>query len=301
MMYFYDYNFRSMKVLLPFLFILFSIIASAQPVQLRYNLKPGSIWTYKQTELTSALAQSNDGRSTKFDKKTTRYFTLEIEEAGISGVQYRFRQDTAVVEDRDAAVSGMQTDPENILTRKPVRVRISPSGKVESTTPTVPLRVEALLGLPGGDAMFAQRAAVLPYLPTRTLGIGDTWTESTSDTLYPSKELPQIGRGNGIRHVSNATTYTVEERSTKMGVECLKIRWRGTLFLEEKILFSSLEEYSEDQSSIDGTLYVAIDTGMPIELEVRSEKENTRALFGGQNTVIPSSISTITTLEFIPQ
>jgi hypothetical protein len=149
--------------------------------------------------------------------------------------------------------------------------------------------------------MFAQRAAVLPALPTRPLSIGDSWTESTSDTLYPSKELPQIGRGNGLRHISNATTYTVEERSTKMGVECLKIRWKGNLFMEEKILFPSLEEFSEDQSSVDGTLYVAIDTGMPVELEIRTEKENTRALFGGQNTVIPSSISTITTLEFLPQ
>lgn len=300
-MQFFDYPTRSMKVLLPLLFVLSGFAAAAQTVQLSYNVKPGSIWKFKQTEQTSALAQTNDGRSTKFEKKTTRYFTIEIEEAGISGVQFLFRQDTAVVEERDALASGRQIDPENILTRKPVRVRISPSGKVESTIPTVPLRAEALLGLPGGDALFAQRAAILPVLPMRPLGIGDSWTESASDTLYPSKELPQLGRGNGVRHIANATTYSVAERSTKMGIECLKIQWRGQLFMEEKILFPSLEEFSEEQGSIDGTLYVSLDSGLPIEMEVRSEKENTRALFGGQNTVIPSSISTITTLEFIPQ
>ncbi len=290
-----------MKAVFPILLLLLTATATAQPYSLQYKLQSGKTWRYKQIEQTSALAQTNDGRSTKLERKTTRYMTLNVEDAGIAGVQYQFLQDTAVVEDRETGIQRQQNDMENILTRKPIRVRMSPSGKVESTTPLIPLRVEATLGIPGGDALFAQRAAILPALPLRSLNIGDSWTDNSRDTLYPTKEYPQLGRGSGIRMISNATTYTVEEKAERHGIDCLKIRWRGNAFMEEKILFSSLEEYTEDNTAIEGTMLVAIDSGMPIELEVRSEKESTRAVFGGQNTVIPTSMSSITTLEFIPQ
>ncbi len=290
-----------MKPLLVLLFFVSMCDAASQPITLQYNLRTGSSWNFRQVEEISALAQTNDGRSTRFERKTTRYLTLSIDEAGMSGVLYTFLQDTAVVEDKDFSTPGQQPDLENILTRKPVQVRISPSGKIESTTPLVPLRVDALLGTQGGDAMFAQRAAILPVLPTRELRVGDTWTETTSDTLYPSKELPNYGRGTGVRNLESATTYNIDGKETKNGIECLKIRWLGSVFMEEKILFSSLEEFSEDNTTIEGTMHIAIATGMPIEVEVRTEKESTRALFGDQSTVVPTSVSSITTLDFIPQ
>jgi hypothetical protein len=292
---------RRMKTLFFLLCLLFAQQLSAQPWTLQYKVPSGTSWKYKQTEKMNALAQTNDGRSTQMERKTTRYMTLEIESASNAGLQYIFRLDTAVVEDNEASSRLQQTDFENILTRKPVRVVLAPSGKVESTTPLEPLRVEARLGIAGGDAMFAQRAAILPALPSRELKPGDTWIETTSDTLYPSKEAAGVGRGSGLRILANATRYIVEGMESKRNIPCLLLRWESTVQLEEKIIYPSLEEYTEDNTVINGTMYVAIDSGMPIDVTIRSERENTRALFGNQNTVIPSSITTFTTLEFIPQ
>lgn len=280
-------------------FVLLAGGLHAQPYLLRYQFEKNSQLRFKQVEETTALAQTSDGRGTQIERKTTRYFTLSIEEAGPEVVQYVFVQDTAIVGEssEDAAVQRQYLDFQNIITRKPIRVRQSPSGKILSTIALEPLNIEKLLGPGATDAMFTQQAAILPALPTDEIKPGMTWTETTRDTLYPSKELPRIGRGSGVRFLAHTTEYTVGGTEEKDHFLCLKISWKGNAGMEEKILYGNLEEFTEDKTQTSGDLFIAIENGLPVKLDIYTDQENTRALFGEQSNVIPSSIRTHTTLE----
>jgi hypothetical protein len=285
------------------LFLLGAATMHAQPIELRYQLKEGSEYRFKQIEETTALAQTNDGRGARIDRRTTRYFVVTIEKSGIDELQYLFVQDTAIVAENseDASVQRQNLDFQNVLTKKRVRVRQSPSGRVLATTAVDPLNVQDLFGPGASDAMFTQRAALLPVLPTRELQPGSSWTETQRDTLYPSKDHPRLGRGSGIRFLSNATEYSIGEFTDREGHRCLPVSWKGNAAMEEKIVFDQLEEFTEDESATSGTLFIAVDSGLPVSMDITTDQENTRALFGEQNNVIPSSIRTHITLELFSQ
>jgi hypothetical protein len=292
---------RFIPTLLSLVFLTASL--HAQSYELRYQLEEGREYRFKQVEQTTALAQSSDGRGTQIERNTKRYFTLSIEKSGTEGVQYIFVQDTAIVEEtgEDVSMQRQYLDFQNILTGKPIRVRQSPSGKVESTVALEPLNVETILGPGATDAMFTQNAALLPALPVKKLDPKMKWTETQRDTLYPSKEIPRIGRGSGVRFLEHSTDYTVGDVEQKDGFRCLQVSWKSSASLEEKIIYSSLEEFTEDNTETSGDLLMDIASGIPIKLDVTTTQENTRALFGAQSNVIPSSVRTHTTLELFSQ
>lgn len=288
------------------IFLLFLLLTLSQPIlaqelQLRYLLPGDTRYKYKQVEETTALAQTNDGRTMDINRKTTRYFSLRVTQSDASGVMYVSTQDTAIVEETtaDPRIQMQNTLVQNILTGKGVRVRQSANGQVEETTPLVPLEAQRLLGPAANDAMFAQRAVILPVLPKRVLSVGMRWTESHSDTLRPTKNIPQFGNGSGIRLVSSSTEYEVAATQDVDGIPCLLIKWKGVSGLEEKIIYNSLEEFSEDQTRSSGEMLVVVETGLPKRIDAYSDKETTRAVFGEQSSVVPSSISTHTILDLI--
>ncbi|MFA6234723.1 MAG: hypothetical protein WC824_11135 [Bacteroidota bacterium] len=127
------------------------------------------------------------------------------------------------------------------------------------------------------------------------------WTETKHDTLFPSKDLPRVGRGSGVRFLAHTTGYTIGDAEQKEGYRCLKVSWKGHASLEEKIIYPSLEEFTEDNTETTGDLFIEIDSGIPVKLDVYTTQENTRALFGAQTNVIPSSIRSHTTLELFSQ
>ena len=281
----------------------FAAPTHSQPFELRYRLKDGQEYKFKQVEATTALAQANDGRGTSIDRRITRYFTITVEKSGIEEISYLFVQDTAIVSENseDAAMQRQHIDIQNVLTKKRVRVRQSNSGKLLSVTAVDPLDVQQRFGPGVTDAMFTQRAAMLPALPTRPVEPGMVWNDSRRDTLYPTKDMPGVGRGSGLRLTANTTEYTIKDFDERQGLRCLGVNWKGNSELEEKIVYDNLEEFTEDASTVTGELFLATDTGLPVFLDVTTEQENTRAVFGERNNVIPSSIRTHTTLELFSQ
>ncbi len=275
----------------------------APNLRLQYNLEEGKEYRFKEIEETTALAQSSDGRGTQIERRTTRYFTISVEKCGSEGVQYVFVQDTAIVDEsgEDASIRQQYQVFQNIITQKPIRVVQSQTGNTVSTAALQPLNLEAVLGRGANDAMFTQRAALLPALPDRELTAGLTWKEAQRDTLFPTKSIPQVGRGSGVRYTARATEYTIGAVEMKEGYSCLKVSWKGNSSLEEKIIYSSLEEFTEDNTETTGDLHIDIETGIPVKIDIYSNQENTRALFGKQSNVIPSSVRTHTTLELFSQ
>ena len=292
---------RSLSLLLAT--FLLAATSSAQPLDLRYHLAQGSTYRFKQVENTTALAQTNDGRGTNIDRRITRYFTVTVESAGIEEFGYLFVQDTAIVDENNEEVSiqRQNLDIQNVLTRKRIRVRQSPGGRILSITAVDPLDLARRFGPGVTDAMFTQRAAIFPALPTRPVEPGMVWEDNRRDTLYPSKDLPGAGRGTGIRLTANSTEYTIGDFSERQGHRCLAVTWSGNSDLEEKILYDNLEEFTEDATSISGELHVATESGLPVFMDVSTEQENTRAIFGDRNNVLPSSVRTHLTLELFSQ
>jgi hypothetical protein len=190
---------------------------------------------------------------------------------------------------------------QNLLTGKPVRVRQTLHGRVESTDALIPLGAAELLGPGATDAMFAQRAALLPALPERPVSVGMSWSETRADTLYPKKTLPEFGTGKGVRYLSGTTEYNVTGEASVRGISCIVITWKSNSGMEEQILFDRLEEYTEEISSSNGEMYIAKESGLPVKVDVTAQRESTRAVFGDQNNVIPTSVSTHTILELISQ
>ncbi|PLX31526.1 MAG: hypothetical protein C0600_05505 [Ignavibacteria bacterium] len=292
-----------LSFILPVCFLITSVTVSAQSVLLKYDLPTGLALKYKQVEQTSALAQSNDGRSTEIDRQVTRYFTITAENTTADAITYITVQDTAIVDENseDPRIQRQNRLMQNLLTRKPVQVRQSTEGRVEATQPLKPLEAEKLLGPGATDAIFAQRAAILPVLPDRPIALGMSWKDSRADTLQPNKTLPQFGKGRGIRYLAGSTEYTVAGEETVDGTECWWIRWESITTMEEQILFDRLEEYTEDETISTGEMYIAKENALPVKVDVTTSRESMRAVFGAQTSVIPTSVSTKTTLERISQ
>ncbi|MCB2203950.1 hypothetical protein KQI65_04320 [bacterium] len=291
-----------MKKLFPILFLaaFCTVSAGAQQFELSYRLAKDT-YKFKQLEETNALGQTNDGRTTEINRKTTRYVTVEIESVGANGISYRSVQDTAIVEESttDPRIQQQNLIVQNILTGKPVLVRQSPSGLTMENRALQPLNASRMLGPSANDAMFTPRAVILPILPTRPLEVGMRWTETHADTLNPSKTIPQYGTGNGVRYLQSSTEYVVEELQEVAGKRCVKISWKGLSSMEEKLIFSRLEEYNEETTKSSGEMLVEIDSGLPRHVDVYADKEATRAFFGGESSVIPTSINTHTVLDLI--
>ncbi len=274
--------------------------AFSQDYLLRYDPAPGS-YTFKQLEETTAMAQSNDGRTMEINRKTTRYITTAVETVDDDGITYVSTQDTAIVEEStaDPRIQRQNLVVQNILTGKPVRVRQSLTGVTLESTALVPLETRRVLGPSASDAMFTPRAVILPVLPDRSLEVGSRWTEKHADTLRPTKSHPQYGTGNGIRYLQSSTEYEVAGLETVEDIACIRLTWKGLAGMEEKVLYGNLEEYTEEQTRSSGEMLVEIESGLPRRVDAYSDKEATRALFGAQSSVIPSSISTHTVLELI--
>lgn len=290
-------------IILPLLFISICASLTAQTTSLRYDLPTGNDYKFKHVEETSVMAQSNDGHSTEIDRQVTRYISITVESADDNAITYLAKQDTAIVEEssEDARIQRQNLLMQNLLTGKTVRVRQSATGRVESTQALDPLGAQELLGPGANDVMFAQRAAIFPTLPDRPISVGMTWTETRADTLRPNKTSPQFGKGSGVRYLSGSTEYNVSGETTKNGIACFVVEWKSISEMEEQIIFDRLEEYTEDHSRSSGEMHLAKESSLPVKVDVVSERESTRALFGAQASVIPTTVNSHTILELISQ
>ena len=281
--------------------VLGASITLAQPYSLRYQFEPGTV-KFKRMETTTALAQSNDGRSTAINRITTRYYTVTFEGASDGNIHYVLVQDTAVVDDAPGLAS---SDPtaiayQNLLSGKRIRAVISSSGKPVDVKALDDLNIRTLLGPSASEASVLQEAFILPTLPERSLDIGMTWTEQQRDTLYPARQLQGFGRGEGIRMQSMQTSFLVESMGDVQGTPCLSLKWNSSMLLEDQTTYAKLEDFVETSTVMTGSLCFDTNNGRMLKSTVKTERESTRALFGESSSVVPSSTVTEMTLTYLP-
>ena len=100
--------------------------------------------------------------------------------------------------------------------------------------------------------------------------------------------------------IRDSTKYRVDSLVKLHGRECLKLTWTGTVTAESKALFSTSERFTEDETAVEGTLYVRISDGLPVRFSLRTRKQSTVAVFEQESEVLPSSSTTETTLIYLP-
>ena len=277
---------------------LLSLGASAQKRDLTYQLAEGATLKYKRLENSTGMAHTMKGLLTEMNKSVESFLTVRVEKSSPDQMVLTVTQDTALVTDR--AVSQSQgVDFNNVLTRRPVRLTLNRKGALLRAEPLAPLEVQGS-PIPVNPGVFARRAMVFPTLPARSLAVGDTWTDTVSDTARPRYMDPALGEGKGLRYTQAHTKYRVDSLVKLHGRECLKLTWTGTVTAESKALFSTSERFTEDETAVEGTLYVRISDGLPVRFSLRTRKQSTVAVFEQESEVLPSSSTTETTLIYLP-
>ncbi|MBI5647023.1 MAG: hypothetical protein HY962_08810 [Ignavibacteriae bacterium] len=272
--------------------------AVAQKRELTYQLAEGTTIKYKRLENTTGMAHTMKGLLTEMNKSVESFLTIRVEKSSPEQLVLTVVQDTALVTDR-AVSQSPGVDFDNVLTRRPVRLTLSRKGALLRAEPLAPLEVQGS-PIPVNPGTFARRAMVFPSLPARTLSVGDTWTDSVSDTARPRYKDPTLGEGTGLRYTQAQTNYHVDSLVKLHGRECIKLTWSGTVSAEGKALFSSSERFTEDETTVDGTLYVRVSDGLPVRFTLRTRKQSTVAVFEQESEVLPSSSTTETTLIYLP-
>jgi hypothetical protein len=292
-----------MTVLKYFLFLFIPLCTvHTQTHTLRYSFEQGQKLQYKRTEKAKILSQTSDGMSATIDRTTANYYSVSIEKGSGSEIAFRIVQDTAITTEQSGVDEpGDKLDLQNLISKKPIEITMSPLGDLKTVRPLVALRISELLGQAVNDTVWAKQVMIFPALPKKALAPGMTWTDARNDTLYPKRTLPKFGAGSGKLIQSLTTIYNVDGLEDIGGFSCLKLSWRGRRFFESKMIYSAMEEFVEEETNTSGSLFFALKQQMVVKTTEKIEKESTRAIFGKEHTVIPASTTTETTLELLTQ
>lgn len=279
--------------------LLTSGVGSAQPYQLRYGFEKGRTYTYKRIERTDALSQTHTGLSAKIDRTTEAFLRVTIDENAGGAIRFTFVQDTAYIDDRSpvSAAGDDVPDFDNLITKKPVRVTMDALGVLRAVEPLAPIVAGRRLPPAVTDQGIARQAVVFPVLPSRSLEIGQTWTEESADTTRPTYSTPDLGAGNGLRLARVKTVFTVDSLVTIGRHRCVRISWESNSVNESKMLFREREYFTEEETALTGVLWFAVAEGFPVRLTLRSKKNTTTAAFAREVAIVPSTITKDITLQ----
>lgn len=287
-------------------FILVSIAAPpalrAQEFNLRYNFSSGGVLKYKKNDITSAHIAGPGGIEENIDRKSEASIKIIGEGTVGTTVSYLFTQDTLFIDEQKNEELGFRmSDLFNILTGKRIRVSITPRGDVRSIQVIDSINVNASFPVSLSDTMLSQQAAIFPTLPHKPVKIGETWTDSRSDTIAPRMTVEGMGSNTGFTLRTMKTTYTIAGEEVMGKYRCIKLTWKSTTKTEGQMKYGDVEVFTEEDGNTSGTLYFAHKEDILVSMEFRTFNETTTAMISGNdNTVMPSSTTNEVKLFLIP-
>lgn len=167
------------------------------------------------------------------------------------------------------------------LIGKRTRLVITPKGEVVKREVIDSVKVNRMMGNLGVREMVR-----LPRLAPGPVHMGDTWNITQTDTN-------DLGGGKIV--TTTATTYTLAGKEKKMGHDCLKVTYQGTLTTAGKGSMMGMELFVEGTGKTTGTYYFDPAKGLFVGNEAKLENETTMAATGQQNMTIPISTTTEST------
>lgn len=257
---------------------------AGEAVPLIYKFEKGKTYRY----LTQAETQSSQtmmGREMTTTSKITSASHLAIEEVDAgSNVTYVSSTDSLVIElhtpQRDTTI----VNPFGIVGKR-TREKVSNHGKLISSTPIDTVQAPMGMGRYGRGA-----SALLMDFGGETVKVGDTWNHTRADTSE------QMG---GKTIVTFDLTFTAVETTTKLGHNCLKISYKGTMAIEGSGTMMGTNVYTEGTGTVTGTSHFAPKEGLLVESESTMDQEMTAAVTGQQAMTIPISQTITSTTRLV--
>jgi hypothetical protein len=267
-----------------------------------YAVPEKGTFRYKLVETTDAYTQVQNGLDADINRKTESYFAITGLAPSGGNVCFELVQDTVFVEDK----SKTQVDNAaslafvNMYTRKPIRFTVTPQGGLVSANALQAFKRPAGIPSSVSDNYLARQAMFLPMLPSRTVKTGDTWTETHSDTLNQSATTSDIDLSDNITFATSTITWTIDGWETISSRRCLKISCKTVVFTETRRVSGRNEVFSEENTTVNSSIYVEPATGLLVKSIVKSTMASKYAMFGGEPSIRQSTINVEKNTTLLP-
>jgi hypothetical protein len=272
-------------------------------VTVRYKARPGDRLKYRNV-VESVRAMERAEQAMEFVSKSDYTYTLTAE---ASGDDLSF---VLTIEEAASSTEGFRGAQERDMSGyqgKRLRVKLDPSGEQKEIAAIDSLPVperrggqrERRAGGPPGGRRFnpaAQFGVGFMILPDRSLSVGDTWTETSRDTVRPDA----TGRFFSQEQLEEKTvTWKILGKEKKMGLSCLHIELKATYVRESQGTMRDMTITSEEEGESEFEVWFAPAEGILVEMVFTDFSEGSRAMSGDRGGTMPMSSETQRTLKLL--
>jgi hypothetical protein len=280
-----------MKKLVLVLSLCLAFLAFAQEgTSLRYAYEIGKTYNYAIVTQTSMTMEMN-GQEMASELGQNAKLAIVPQSQGADGNYTCW----ASFPEMSVKIKNFRMDTTMVLTEllnKRAEIVQTPRGKIVSTKMIDSLKL-------GGNPILMQMGSeptaifkrVLINMPAGPVAAGGSWTETEADT---------VNQGGLKIVVTPNLTFSALGEEEREGVKCLKVGFKGTLTLSGSGTQMGANLVVEGEGNQEGTLFFAPAKGLLLSAETNSTQEMTIAVTGAANMTIPQSLTTKSTLTWLP-
>ena len=250
---------------------------------LRYAPKEGAKITYKgTTTVEQTMEMMGQENTTDIAAEVTMTVLVEsIDEKG--NIAYVVSTDSLRSTIRSMMMDTTLVNPEWIIGKRK-RYTVSARGKSISSES---IDSVATGGQLAGMMGSVDRSWNLPLLPEKPVAVGDTWSDTVTDTM--ARKGGEILSTRSMKAVLSAVVDT-------LGYTCARISYTGDLELNGSFEQQGMKIGFEGEGPMDGTYYVDLKSGLLVAHINELELDATIGMTGQMSMTIPQSSITKSTL-----
>ncbi len=277
--------FFSYAVALTVLLILVSNSSAQETYNLKYKFSKGMTFNYR-IETSTSTTQEAMGREVKTSSNSVNVMNYKINDVSDNGdFEFNIKFDTAYVK---SSFMGRDTTIElNDLVGKRLGMQMSSLGEFKKLEQLDTISVQGQM-IPFEQLL--KRSVTM--FPGKDLKVGDSWNESPIDSI----SIKNIG-GQIIDTME--VVYTLAGTENKLGYNCYKVTSTGNIKLQGKGNVQGMDLYIEGTGKMSGTVYLDMESCMPVYSESNMDNDMTLATTGQQSMVIPMTQSSKTTQTLV--
>lgn len=265
-----------MRMTIAFVLLAFSGVVAAtgqEKFVLKYTMDKGKVFLYEDVidAKSSQEMMGQEMKSTTFSRSINRWVVEDVR--GDGSMVVVMSADSMVMRVKNPRMDTTMTPKEMIGKRR--KVVLTPRGVVTERAVVDSVKIEGMRG-----SVMREGGRYHQFSPD-PVAMGGKWTASILDTVESM---------GGKMFNSASMEYTLIGKEDKLGRECLKIGYAGTIATNGKGAMRGMEVYMEGTGKTAGTMYWD-PRGMEVFEESTVDMDMTIAVTGQQSMTIPSSTS----------
>ena len=248
-------------------------------------------------EITSDITSTMERNGRSFDNIQKFYmsYTLTAEKPD-SFVNFIFIADTGYISFRYGK-NKRDIDMSAIFGKR-IKISFTPKGKFLSkkTTP-----IDSIPKPEKGRRRFGLKPTNFIRtgffeLPEKRFKKGESWTETKTDTIVNNDTTRNYHSENIINYENTYTVLGFEEKAGKM---CVHIKIESDFTRDMTTTGKNMNSSSEEEGESTTEVWFAYNLGMPVEIQINSFAEGTRAFSGQYSSTMPFSRETKQTVKLV--